>query len=149
MATIPLCQITGSWDADAKATAQALVWGLQQCQPRVLVTKFKSGWGKNMWAPPEEVEYDVLKTNSLKWPYQIVISYTVQMGGTKSHKKREDAEQDVTPIMVLKGKYKNTYQMGDDGSLRLSETLVQGIDGGWKERPRWPDVCWDHLPKPE
>ena len=37
----------------------------------------KDGWTKTTWGPPNNLDYDVLRTNSLKWPYQIVISYTI------------------------------------------------------------------------
>lgn len=43
MAAIFAGQITGSWDADAKATSQALSWGLEECSSRVVVAKFKKG----------------------------------------------------------------------------------------------------------
>ena len=71
------------------------------------------------------------------------------LGGTKHRKKRDEAEQDTKPVLVMKSSYKSIYQMGDDGSLRLSETLLQALDGSWKERPRWPDACWDQMPKAE
>ena len=147
MASMLVGQGIGSWDLDAKTTAQALVGSLEKCSPRVVVAKFKNGWTKNTWGPPTNFDYDVVKTNSIRWPYQIVISYTLPWSGTKDRKKREEAEQDTRPDLVLKNSEKNIYQMGDDGSLRLSETFVQGLDGGWTERRRWPDACWDQLPK--
>jgi hypothetical protein len=93
--------------------------------------------------------YDVLKTNSIKWPYQIVISYTIPWTGTKDRKQREEAEQDTKPALTLKFSYRNLYQIGDDGTLRIGELLSQALDGSWKERGSLPDVCWDHLPKSE
>jgi hypothetical protein len=143
-------QITGSWDADAKAMAQALVSGLEKCPPRVVVAKFgKDGWAKTTWGPPTNLDYDVLRTNSVKWPYQIVISYRILVSGTKNRKNREEAEQDVKPSLVFKLGYENIYDFGDDGSLRLSETRVQELLGGgsWNQRTRLPDACWDQLPK--
>jgi hypothetical protein len=147
MASIVAGQITGSPDWDAKATAQALVWGLEKCPPRVVVAKFKGGWTKNTWGPPTNLDYDVLKTNSIRWPYQIVISYTIPWTGTKDRKKREEAEQDTKPALALKFSYRNLYQIGDDGSLRLAELRSQALDGSWKERPGLPDACWDRLPE--
>jgi hypothetical protein len=150
MASICIGQITGSWDADAKATAQALASGLEKCPPRVVVAKFgKDGWTKTTWGPPTNLDYDVLRTKSIKWPYHIVISYTILVSGTKNRKNREEAEQDVKPSLVFKLSYENAYDIGDDGSLRLSETRVQELLGGgsWKQRTRLPDACWDQLPK--
>jgi hypothetical protein len=149
MASIIAGQITGSPDADAKATAQALVWGLEKCPARVVVAKFKGGWTKNTWGPPTNLDYDVLKTNSIKWPYQIVICYTIPWTGTKDRKQREEAEQDTKPALTLKFSNRNLYQIGDDGTLRIAELLSQALDGSWKERASLPDVCWDHLPKSE
>ena len=154
LASLFIGQITGSWNGDAKATAQALAGGLEKCAPRVVVANFgKDGWTKTTWGPPNNLDYDVLRTNSLKWPYQIVISYTIPISATKNRKNREEAEQDTKPSLVFKTSYKNVYEMGDDGSLRLSETLLlpfslNGSDS-WKERTRLPDACWDQLPKPE
>jgi hypothetical protein len=142
-------QITGPSDGDAKATAQALVRGLEKCPARIVVAKFKGGWTKNTWGPPTNLDYDVLKTNSIKWPYQIVISYTIPWTGTKDRKKREDAEQDTNPVLALKFSNRNLYQIGDDGTLRIGELLSQSLDGSWKERASLADVCWDHLPKSE
>ena len=154
LASVFIGQITGSGDTDAKTMAQALTWGLKNCSPRVVVANFgKDGWGKTTWGPPSNLDYDVLRTNSLRWPYQMVISYTIPIITTKNRKTRQEAEQDTKPSLVLKTSYKNVYEMGDDGSLRLSETLLLpfSLNGGgsWKERPRWPDACWDQLPKPE
>ena len=96
-------QITGSWDADAKAMAQALVSGLEKCPPRVVVANFgKDGWTKATWGPPTNLDYDVLRTNSVKWPYHNVISYRILVSGTKNRKNREEAEQDVKPSLVFK-----------------------------------------------
>ncbi|MGA9803952.1 MAG: hypothetical protein WA383_05710 [Terriglobales bacterium] len=142
-------QITGSWDADAKAMAQALVSGLEKCPPRVVVANFgKDGWTKATWGPPTNLDYDVLRTNSVKWPYHNVISYRILVSGTKNRKNREEAEQDVKPSLVFKLSYKNTYDFGDDGSLRLSETTNQQLldSVSWKQRTLLPDACWDHIP---
>jgi hypothetical protein len=72
---------------------------------------------------------------------------------TKNRKNREEVEQDTKPSLVFKTNYKNVYEMGDNGSLRLSEALLLPFSlngsGSWKERTRWPDACWDQLPKPE
>jgi hypothetical protein len=114
-------QMLGSWDADAKAKAQALAWGIEKCSPRVAVANFgKDGWSKTSWGPPTNVDFDVLKTNSILWPYQIVISFTIPTSATKGHKKRDEAEQDTKPDIAA-----------------------------WEDRERLADACWDHLPKPE
>lgn len=151
--SILAAQITGSGDEYAKAMGQTLAWNLEKCPPRVLVAKFKGGWTKNTWGAPINVDYDVLKTTSIRWPYQIVISYTIPWSGTKDRKKREEAEQDTKPSLVFKLTFKNVYEMGDDGSIRLSETLDLPLSlkdsRSWKERTRLPDACWDHLPKSE
>src|SRR5271166_985286 len=88
-------QITGSWDGDAKAMGQALAWSLEKCPPRVVVAKFgRHGWTKTTWGAPLNLDYDVLRRTSIKWPYQIVISYTIPVIVTKNRKNREEAEQD-------------------------------------------------------
>ena len=153
MASILAGQITGSWDGDAKAMGQTLARSLEKCPPRVIVAKFgKDGWTKTTWGPPTNLDYDVLRTSSLKRPYQIVILYTIPVIVTKNRKNREEAEQDTKPSLVFKLSFKNVYEMGDDGSLRLFETLDQKLldgSGSWKERTRLPDACWDQLPKSE
>jgi hypothetical protein len=150
IASILAGQITGSRDGDAKAMGQALAWSLEKCPPRVVVEKFgKHGWAKNTWGPPTKLDYDVLKTNSIKWPYQIIISYTILWTGTKDRKQRKEAEQDTKPALTLKFNYRNLYQIGDDETLRIAELLSQALDGSWKERASLSDVCWDHLPKSE
>ena len=154
MASLLAGQMLGSRDADAKAKAQAFAWGIEKCSPRVAVANFgKDGWSKTTWGPPTNVDFDVTKTNSILWPYQIVISFTIPLNATKGHKKRDEAEQDTKPDIAFKLSYKNVYEIGDDGGIRLSQTLnlplpVAGKTA-WEERPRLPDACWDHLPKPE
>ena len=54
-------QVSGSWELDAKMTAQALA--IEKCPPRIVVAKFKHGWTKNIWGPPTNIDFDVLKTN--------------------------------------------------------------------------------------
>jgi hypothetical protein len=155
IASILAGQITGSWDGDARAMGQTLAWSLEKCPPRVVVAKFgKHGWTKATWGPPTNLDYDVLRrTNSIKWPYQIVISDTIPVVVTKNRKNREEAEQDTKPSLVFKLTFKNVYEMGDDGSVRLSETLDLPLSlkdsRSWEERTRLPDACWDHLPKSE
>lgn len=154
LAAVLIAQVTGSWEGDAKATGQALASDIEKCPARVVVANFgKDGWGKTAWGPPINVDYDVLKTSSLRWPYQIVVSFTITIITTKNSKNKEEVEKDTKPSLVIKTLYKNNYEMGDDGSLRLSETLVQptSLNGSsaWRERPRWPDACWDRPPKSE
>ena len=154
IASILAGQITGSWDGDAKAMGQMLASSLEKCTARVVVAKFgKDGWTKTTWGPPTNLDYDVLRrTNSVRWPYQIVISFTIPVSGTKNRKNREEAEQDTKPSLIFKLSFRNIYEMGDDGSIRLSETLDQKLldeSGSWKERTRLPDACWDQLPKSE
>jgi hypothetical protein len=60
--------------------------GVEKCPVRVVIAKFKNGWTKNTWGPPTKLDYDVLKTNSIKWPYQIIISYTILWTGTEDQK---------------------------------------------------------------
>jgi hypothetical protein len=141
-------------DADAKAKAQALASEVEKCSPRVVVTKTsKHGWSKGTWGPTINPDFDVLKTNSIIWPFQIVISFTIPFSNTDSHKNRDDAGQDTKPAIALKFSYKNVYEIGEDGGIRLSQTLHLPIlltgKSGWEERQRLPDACWDHLPKPE
>lgn len=151
MASILAGQITGSSDGDAKAMGQTLASSLEKCPPRVVVAKFgKDGWTKTTWGPPTNLDDDVLRTASLKWPYEIVVLYTVPVIVTKNHKNREEAEQDTKPSLAFKLSFKNVYEMGDDGSIRLSETLDQKLldgSGAWKNRARLTDACWDQLPK--
>ncbi|HLZ43830.1 MAG TPA: hypothetical protein VKQ11_22895 [Candidatus Sulfotelmatobacter sp.] len=147
-------QVLGSPDEDAKAKAQALASGIEKCSPRVVVAKTsKHGWSKGIWGPPINADFDVLKTNSIIWPYQIVISFTIPFRNTENHKKRDDAEQDTKPAIAFKFSYKNVYEIGDDGGVRLSQTLDLpfSITGktAWEERHRLPDACWDQLPKTE
>jgi hypothetical protein len=149
LASILAVQITGSLDESAKATAQGLVRSLQKCPARIAVAKFKSGWTKNTWGPPTNLDYDVLKTNSIMWPYQIAISYTIPWTGTKDRKRREEAEEDTKPVLRLRFSYRNDYQLRGDGTLRIASLLSQALDGSWKERGSLPDACWDHLPNPE
>lgn len=154
MASFLAGQMLGSWNADAKAKAQALAWGVEKCSPRVVIANFgKHGWSKTTWGPPTDADFDVLKTNSIRWPYQIVISFTIPVSATKNRKNREEAEQDTKPDIVFKLSYKNVYEMGDDGGIRLSQTLDLPISlsssSSWRERIRLPDACWDHLPKTE
>ena len=40
MASLLAGQMLGSWDADAKAKAQALASGIEKCSPRVAVANF-------------------------------------------------------------------------------------------------------------
>ena len=93
----------------------------------------------------------MLKTASIRWPYRIVVSYTMVLSVSKDHKAREEAEQDTKPSLIFKYSYKNVYEMTDDGSLCLSEALILPPlqDGGWKARARSSDACWDELPKPQ
>jgi len=154
IAPILVAQITGSPDGYAKAMGQTLAWDLEKCPPRVVVAKFgKHDWSKTTWGPPTNLDYDVLRTNSIKWPYQILISYTIPVIVTKNRKTQEEAQQDTKPSLVLKLTFKNAYEIGDDGSIRLSETLelplvVKGSRSR-EERTRLPDACWDHLAKSE
>jgi hypothetical protein len=154
MALLLAGQMLGSPDEDAKAKAQALTSGIEKCSPRILVANFgKHGWSKATWGPPVNVDSDVLKTNSIVRPYQIVISFTIPFSETKEHKKRDEAEQDTKPDIAFKFSYKNMYEIADDGGIRLSQTLdlPLSVTGQttWQERQRLPDACWDHLPKPE
>jgi len=110
-----------------------------------MVAKYKSGWQKNTWGPPTDVDYDVLTTNSLLWPYQIVIQYTLPISMTKNYKKKEDAEQAPKSDLVVRNKYKNEYDLGDKG-LRISGLLAQQLDGEWHKRFTASDACWDNLP---
>lgn len=89
--------------------------------------------------------YDVLATNSLLWPYQIVIQYTLPIKMTKTYKKKEDAEQETRADLIARERYKNLYDMGDKG-LRISGQLARGVSGEWGERVTAPDACWDNLP---
>jgi len=138
-------QITGSPELDAKVMAEALASKLKDCSARVIVPKYKSGWQKNTWGPPADVDYDVLATNSLLWPYQIVIQYTLPIKMTKTYKKKEDAEQETRADLIVRERYKNLYDMGDKG-LRISGQLARGVSGEWGERVTAPDACWDNLP---
>jgi hypothetical protein len=154
MTSLFIGQMLGSSDVDAKTTAQALASEIERCSPRVVVAKTsKHGWSKGIWGPPINADFDVLKTNSIIWPYQIVISFTIPFSNSESHKNRDEAEQDTKPALAFKFSYKNVYEIGDDGRIRLSQTLELPLlvtgKGGWEERQRLPDACWDHLPKPE
>jgi hypothetical protein len=140
-----IAQITGSPETDAKLMADALAHNLKQCSARVVVAKYKSGWQKNAWGPPADVDYDVLTTSSLLWPYQLVISYTLPISMTKNYKKKEDAEQDSKADLVIRTKYKNIYELGDKG-VRISALLGQQLNGEWHERSTAFDACWDNLP---
>ena len=117
-------QMNGSPDTDAKTMGQSLARSLEKCTARVVVAKFKAGWCKNTWGPQTNVDYDVLKTASIRWPYRIVVSYTMVLSVSKDHKAREEAEQDTKPSLIFKYSYKNVYEMTDDGSLRLSEARI-------------------------
>ena len=153
IALLLAAQMPGLSDAAAKAKAQALASEIERCSPRVVVAKTsKHGWSKGIWGPPRDVDFDVLKTNSIMWPYQIVVSFTIPFINTESHKKRDEAEQDTKPAIALKFTDKNVYDIGDSG-VRLSQTLHSPISvtgkSEWEERQRLPDACWDHLPKPD
>ena len=118
-------QMLGSPDEDAKAKAQALAWGIEKCSQRVALANFgKHGWSKATWGPPTNVNFDVLKMNSILWPYQIAVSFTIPFSETKGHKNRDEAEQDTRPDIAFKFSYKNVYEIGDDGRIRLSQTLA-------------------------
>ena len=154
MASFLAGQMLALSDADIKAKASALASEIEKCSPRVVVAKTsKHGWSKGTWGAPINPDFDVLKTNSIIWPYQIVISFTIPFSNTESHEKRDDAEQDTKPALAFKFSYKNVYEIGDDGKIRLSQTLHLPIPvtgkSEWEERQRLPDACWDHLPKPE
>lgn len=151
MASLLAGQMLGAPEEDAKAKAQALAWGIEKCSPRVAVANFgKHGWSKTTWGPPANVDFDVLKTNSILWPYQIVISFTIPTNTTKGHKKRDEAEQDTKPAIAFKFSYKNVYEVGDDGGIRLSQVLhLPTGNTAWEERQRVPDACWDHLRRPD
>jgi|SRR5579872_4248775 len=140
--------------SDAKAKAQALVSEIEKCSPRVVVAKTsKHGWSKGTWGPPKNADFDVLKTNSIIWPYQIVISFTIPFSNTESHKTQDEAEKDTKAALALKFSYKNVYEIGDDGGIRLSQTLSLPLltmgKAEWEERQRLQDACWDHLPTTE
>src|ERR1035438_6944219 len=95
MASLIAGQMLGSPDIDAKAKAQALASEIEKCSPRVVVGQVsKHAWAKGTWGPPINADYDVLKTNSIIWPYQIVVSFTLPFSNTDSHKNRDEAEQD-------------------------------------------------------
>ena len=78
-------------------------------------SKIRQGWlDQDHLGPPTNPDYDVLRTSSLKRPYQIVILYTIPVIVTKNRKNREEAEQDTKPSLVFKLSFKNVYEMGDD-----------------------------------
>ncbi len=144
-------QMWGLSDADAKAKARALVSEIEKCSPRVVVAKTsKHGWSKGTWGPPINADFDVLKTNSIIWPYRIVITFTIPFSNSESHKNPAEAEQDAKPAIAFRSSFQNVYEVGDDGGIRLSQTLSLPLtltgESGWKERQRLPDACWDHLP---
>ena len=135
-------QLTGSPQLDARLMADVLASKLRDCPTRAIVAKFKSGWSKTTWGPPTDVDYDVLPTDSLVWPYRIVIQYTLPTRVTKTYKKKDEAEGDSTADLVIRLKYKDMYELGDKG-LRISSLLAQEMGGGWHERLTAPDACWD------
>jgi len=154
MASLLPGQMLGLSDAGAKAKAQALASEIEKCSPRVVVAKTsKHGWSKGTWGPPINADFDVLKTNSIIWPYQIVISFTIPFSNSESHKNRDEAEQDTKPALEFQFSYKNVYEIKDDGGIRLSQTLHLPLSvtgkSGWEERQRLPDACCDHLAKTE
>ena len=143
-----LNQATNSNDEDAKSLGRSLAASLEKCPVRVVVANFgKHGWTRTTCGPPTDVDHDVVRTNSLKWPYRVTVTFTLPISATKNRKHKEDAEQDTKSALVLRPKYQNVYDIADDKVVRLSETSdLMPLQNSWKERPRLSDSCWDQLP---
>jgi hypothetical protein len=133
------------------------------CPRREIVAQFdqkhhKRVWQKQAWGPPTDVFADARANDekSVLYPYVLTVEFSLKttFGPERQTKADADKDSDLSPLegvpaMLLTGRNRNTYLSGKDGvRLKKTEVLEQKFDGSpseWKERPRWPDACWDRI----
>ena len=133
----------------------------EACPRREIVAQFdrkhhKSVWEKQAWGPPTDVFADAKPNDSILYPYILTIEFSLSLTFGPERQSRADAEKDTDlaqlalPLLAARrGKYRNVYLASKDGvRLKTRELLDEKLDGTlstWKERPSWPDACWDQI----
>jgi hypothetical protein len=146
---------------DIKTLASSMEKRFQACPRREVVAQFdrkhhKQTWQKQAWGPPTEVLTDAKANdeNSILYPYIVTVEFTLKRSFGLERQSRADAEEDSDlssdgmPDILLVGRYRNTYLVGKDTRLKKTEFLTNnfgGAPGEWRERPRWPEACWDRI----
>jgi hypothetical protein len=105
--------------------------------------------------PPSDVFVDVKQNDSLLWPYILTVEFTLRVSYGPERQSKQAAQEDsqlevgLAVGKLLTTRYRNTLLVSRDGiRVKAREFLPPTLDGtpsGWKERPPWPDACWDQI----
>ncbi len=150
-----------SSEFDIKTLARDMEKRFEACPRREVVIQsdrkhHTQVWEKHAWGPPADVFADVRPNDSLLYPYALTIEFSLSITFGPERQSKADAEKDtdlaqlpLPPLVARRGKYRNVYLAGQDGiRLKARELLDEKLDGtpvSWKERPSWPDACWDQI----
>lgn len=144
-------------DVRLKTLGRDMERRFQNCPRREVVAQFdrkhhKQVWQKEAWGPPTDVFADARPNDSVLYPYLMTVEFSLTMSVGPERESKAEAERDsvLSPLPYMpKGKYRTAYLVGkDDVRLKSREVLSEkpdGSSGTWKERPSWPDACWDQI----
>jgi hypothetical protein len=151
----------GSSQFDAKALANDMEQRFRSCPRREVVAAFdrkhhKQVWQKQAWGPPFDVFVDVKPNNeSILYPFILTVEFSLRHSFGPERESEADARADAelsqlgSLAALLTGRYRNVYLASKDGiRVKAREVLDKKLDGTvgeWKERPSWPDACWDQI----
>lgn len=159
------CPIIGAAQNDPDFNLKALATDLEKrfeaCPRREVVAPFdrkhhKQIWEKSGWGPPVQVFADAKPNDSILYPYIVMVEFYLSFtyGPERQSKAEAESDSNLSPLglplaAAQGGRYRNIYLVGRDG-LRLKareflESQSDGAGGVWKERPLWPDACWDQI----
>lgn len=146
---------------DIQSLAANIEKRYEACPRREVVAAFegkhhKQVWQKSAWGPPTQVFADVKANDSVLYPYILTVEFYLAFTFGPERQSKAEAENDSNlspsgiPLAAAQGsKYLTTYLVSKDGiRLKTTESLETPLDGTpaiWKERPLWPDACWDQI----
>src|ERR1700736_6006841 len=101
-----------SSDFDVKALAKDMEERFEACPRREIVAEFdrkhhKQVWEKHGWGPPTDVFADVRPNDSILYPFNLTIEFSLSYAYGPERQTKADAEKDTnlsplpTPVMAL------------------------------------------------
>ena len=140
------CAAIAQKEADkAVDITRGLAKRISECPRREAVAQFKKEWVKEAWGPPADVKIDVEKTNSVIHPYRGIIEFSLVMSYGPHRKTKEEAEADSELKLLLRGRYRNIYDISKDGASLGSREVLGSSPAEWGPRPAWSGACWDGI----
>jgi hypothetical protein len=147
---------------DIKVIANELEQQIGACPKRIQINEesgkhHKQRWTKTEWGPPKDVLADAVPYDSAIYSFIVTVEFSITYSFGPEHQSKSDAENDdsLSPLLFAmpsdrKAHYRNIYLVGNEGiRLKAREIRENPSDAGsavvWKERPIWPDACWDHV----